>query len=162
MTAIGFHVVGLPAPQGSKRHVGNGVMIESSKKVKPWRQDVVAAALDHRPATPLDGPLFAYMVFTLPRPKSAVKARTAPDRTPDLSKLLRSTEDALTTAGLWADDARVVDYVRAAKVWWGHDDFALPVPGALIVVGTSYAEVTMAIPRALAAALSALTPTEER
>lgn len=28
--AVGFHVVGLPAPQGSKRSLGNGVMVESS------------------------------------------------------------------------------------------------------------------------------------
>jgi Holliday junction resolvase RusA-like endonuclease len=156
VTAIGFHVVGTPAPQGSKRHVGNGVMVESSKKVKPWRQDVVAAALLHRPAVPLDGPLFAYMVFTLPKPKSAVKSRTAPDRTPDLSKLLRSTEDALTTAGLWADDARVVEYLRAAKVWWGHDSDALPVPGALIAVGTDYGHVMAFADEAIKAALLAL------
>ena len=30
---IEIKVIGLPAPQGSKRHVGHGVMIESSKKV---------------------------------------------------------------------------------------------------------------------------------
>lgn len=41
---IAFDVYGEPAPQGSKRHVGGGRMIESSAKVKPWRQDVVAAA----------------------------------------------------------------------------------------------------------------------
>ena len=35
---------GQPAPQGSKRHVGKGVMVESSKKLRPWRQDVKAAA----------------------------------------------------------------------------------------------------------------------
>ena len=28
------------APQGSKRHVGRGIMIESSKRVKPWRDAV--------------------------------------------------------------------------------------------------------------------------
>lgn len=133
---VGFHVIGSPAPQGSKRHVGGGVLIESSKKVAPWRQDVAAAALAVRPQEPLDGPLWAHMVFTLPKPKSAPKSRVAPDRTPDLSKLLRSTEDALTTAGVWADDARVVEYMRAAKVWWGHGTCALPLPGALIVVGT--------------------------
>ena len=37
-------VNGLPAPQGSHKHVGGGRMVESSKKVKPWRQDVKAAA----------------------------------------------------------------------------------------------------------------------
>ena len=33
-----FAVLGLPAPQGSKRHVGEGRMVESSKRVKPWRR----------------------------------------------------------------------------------------------------------------------------
>ena len=37
-------VHGTPAPQGSKRHVGNGVMVESSAKVKPWREAVKWAA----------------------------------------------------------------------------------------------------------------------
>ncbi len=39
-----------------------------------------------------------------------------PYRIPDLSKLLRGIEDAITEAGLWADDARVAEYVRLAKV----------------------------------------------
>jgi hypothetical protein len=34
------------APQGSKRHLGNGVMIESSQRVKPFRQDVKFAAAE--------------------------------------------------------------------------------------------------------------------
>lgn len=138
---VTFVVIGLPAPQGSKRHVGRGIMVESSKRVKPWRQDVVTAAReamllgDGTQAEPLDGPLMASMVFTMPKPKSAPKTRrTWPDRTPDLSKLLRSTEDALTTAGVWADDARVVEYARAAKVFPFEDQAALDVPGARISV----------------------------
>lgn len=129
-------VRGLPAPQGSKRHVGNGVMIESSKKVKPWRQDVVAAAIQSRNgAAPLDGPLRARIVFTLPKPKSAPKRkRTYADRKPDLSKLLRSTEDALTTAGVIADDARIVEFERLAKVYPCEDREALDTPGAIIHV----------------------------
>ena len=43
---LAFTVRGIPGAQGSKRHVGHGVMIESSKKVKPWRSDVKAAAED--------------------------------------------------------------------------------------------------------------------
>jgi crossover junction endodeoxyribonuclease RusA len=35
-----IRINGIPAPQGSKRHVGNGVMIESSKAVGPWREAV--------------------------------------------------------------------------------------------------------------------------
>lgn len=130
MTGWSFIAYGTPAPQGSKRHVGNGVMVESSKAVKPWREDVKQAALTARDhgAPCLDGPLLVRMVFTLRRPKSAPKRLTIPDRTPDLSKLCRATEDAITTAGLWADDARCSDYVRLAKVWTGFDDDALP-PG---------------------------------
>jgi hypothetical protein len=85
------------------------------------------------PAGPtLDGPLAVFMVFTMKRPTSARKADFAPYKTPDLSKLCRSTEDACTEAGLWADDARVSEYVRLAKVWTGYDDDALETPGVLV------------------------------
>lgn len=136
---IRLQVYGTPAPQGSKRHVGGGRMIESSKKVKPWRQDVKAAAEawlheNGRPV-PMDGPLVARMVFTLPKPKSAPKTRrTYADRKPDLSKLLRSTEDALTDAGLIADDARLVEFSRLAKVFPGEDPEALTSPGVVIEI----------------------------
>jgi Holliday junction resolvase RusA-like endonuclease len=36
-----------PAPQGSKVHVGKGVMIESCKNVKPWRLLVAKTAITH-------------------------------------------------------------------------------------------------------------------
>ena len=138
MTAFAFVAYGQPAPQGSKRHVGRGIMVESSKAVKPWREAVKAAALDALPTpwTPLAGPLTVRMVFTMPRPKSAPKSRVAPDRIPDLSKLARATEDALTDVGVWEDDARVVDYERLAKVWTGYDTEALPIPGVVVGVST--------------------------
>jgi len=37
MTAVEFFVAGAAAPQGSKRHVGGGRVIESSKAFAPWR-----------------------------------------------------------------------------------------------------------------------------
>lgn len=130
-------VYGKAAPQGSKRHVGRGVMIESSKAVKPWRDDVRNAALEAIEGVdswvPLDGPLLVSMVFTVRKPASAPKRRrTWPDRMPDLSKLCRSTEDALTTAGAWRDDARVIEYGRLAKVFPGEDRDALDRIGAVI------------------------------
>lgn len=135
-------VYGHPAPQGSKKFVGvakstgRGILVESSKRVKPWRQDVKAAAIEARNgAAPLDGPLIARMVFTVAKPKSAPKRKRAyPDRKPDLSKLLRSTEDALVTAGVIADDARIVEYTRVAKVFPGEDPEALEAPGVLIEI----------------------------
>jgi Holliday junction resolvase RusA-like endonuclease len=128
-------VIGCPVPQGSKRFVGmkngRGMMIESSKAVKPWRDSVVWAARES--GVKVAGPVLVEMIFTLPKPKSAPKSRrTYPDRKPDLSKLVRSTEDALSDAGVWEDDARVVEYKRLAKVFPREDTDALDVPGAVI------------------------------
>ena len=138
---ITIKVYGIPAPQGSKRYVGRsksgrGILVESSKKVAPWRLAVKAAALAvMQDSDPLDGPLIAAMVFTMPKPKSAPKRRQiAPDRMPDLSKLIRCTEDALTDAGVWVDDARVVEYERQAKTYPREDRDALHIPGAVIRV----------------------------
>lgn len=131
-------VYGMPAPQGSKRHVGGGRMIESSKKVAPWREAVKAVAVAARERVgqpPIDAPIVCRMIFTMPKPDSAPKRRrTWPMRTPDLSKLQRSTEDALTDAGIWKDDARVIEYGRAAKVYPGEDPEALDTPGAIIEI----------------------------
>lgn len=134
-------VYGMPAPQGSKKFVGlaksgRGILAESSKKVRPWRQDVKAAALAVRDgAAPMDAAVSVRMVFTMLKPASAPKRkRTYPCRMPDLSKLARSTEDALTEAGVWKDDARVVEYTRLAKVYPGEDPEALDAPGVRIEV----------------------------
>lgn len=136
-----FMVYGTPAPQGSKKFVGmtktgRGILAESSKKVRPWRQDVKAAALEARgDVAPIDGPVRVRMVFTMPKPGSAPKRRTTyPCRMPDLSKLARSTEDAITEAGIWTDDARIVEYVRLAKVYPGEDPESLDAPGVRVVV----------------------------
>lgn len=149
--AITITVHGLPAPQGSKKHLGNGVMVESSKKVKPWRQDVKAAAIQAMSETDggwvrLDGPLAVAMTFTvrdLPSsrpswwPTGVRWSKTLmwrPASMPDLSKLLRSTEDALTDSGTWKDDARVVEYRRLAKHYIGDpvEDVLPSGPGAVI------------------------------
>lgn len=126
---VTFTVAGMaPAPQGSKRHVGNGLMIESSKRVKPWRFLVqqAAVALNHPPFT---GPISLSCVFLFPRPQShyTTKGTLKPSAPqfhsvrPDGSKCLRSTEDALVDAGLILDDARIAisshtkRYVQAAE-----------------------------------------------
>lgn len=124
MTAIRLQVFGIPAPQGSKRHVGGGRMIEASKKVKPWREAIAEQAYrSNLSGVALDGALLMRVSFYLPRPKghSGVKglrlsAPRWPFRVPDLDKLLRSTNDGLTQAGVIADDARLV-VIHAQKVY---------------------------------------------
>jgi Holliday junction resolvase RusA-like endonuclease len=137
---ISIIVIGNPAPQGSKKFVGmnkqgRGIMVESSKKVRPWRQDVKSAAEAVRgDDEPLDEPIRVRMVFTLPKPVSAPKTRrTFPSKKPDLSKLVRSTEDALTDAGIWRDDSRVVE-CTARKVFPNEDAESLSAPGVRIII----------------------------
>lgn len=120
MTEFSCFVAGIPAPQGSKRYVGRGIMIESSKKVKPWRADVRAACEDDdgRPKVQFgDSAIIARLDFVLPRPKSAPKKLTpAAIRKPDLDKLVRSTFDAIGSAGMWGDDARVVGVLAVKRL----------------------------------------------
>lgn len=130
VTGWAFHAVGNPAAQGSKRHVGHGIMVESSRALRPWRDTVTAAAFTT--TNTLTGPVACRMVFTLAKPRSARKTERRPWRKPDLGKLDRAVEDSITAAGGWADDAQVVEYHRLAKVWNGHDDEALPVPGVVV------------------------------
>ena len=97
-------------------------LVESSKKVAPWRQDVVAAAQAAAVAcgweTPA-GPLQVDIVYRLPRPRyhyrTGARANelkpNAPrwvDKKPDRDKLDRATCDALTTSGVIRDDAQIV------------------------------------------------------
>ena len=101
-------VRGIPAAQGSKRHVGNGRMVESSRAVGPWREAVRAEtqrAMTDCP--PLDGPALVYVGFVLPRPKSLPKRVRHPSRRPDLDKLIRAVLDGLTEGGAWYDDGQV-------------------------------------------------------
>lgn len=109
----GFFVPGIPAPQGSKRHVGGGRMIESSKKVKPWRHAVATHAARHFPK-PVAGAVHLDVEFVMPRPKAWGKDRQDPMvQRPDADKLLRSTLDGLTGVALM-DDSQVT-HITAHK-----------------------------------------------
>jgi len=137
-----------PAPQGSKRHIGGGRLIEESKRVAPWRRAVAAAACavltgdDGEPRAPLDGPLSAEVVFTVRKPQSHKRVSWPTTRdSGDIDKLLRSTFDALASAGAIVDDARVVE-VTARKVHPGEGLDALDEPGAVIRVWRLPTEVT--------------------
>lgn len=152
--ALAITVLGRPAPQGSKKYAGHrinaasgrrsAVLVEQSKRVKPWRALVTAAAREamvaaaigsvpvHQP--PLDGPLAVDVVFTVLKPASAPKRRrTWPitRHSGDLDKLLRSTFDGIADAQAIADDSRIVR-VTATKTFPGEDPAALDQPGAVI------------------------------
>lgn len=109
---------------------------QTSKTLKPWRKAVTEAARQaaaewqdkHAPNEPLPVipfgehvPVGLSVTFYFERPKShlgsgrnrRIVKPSAPRRpslrsTGDLSKLVRAVEDAITDAGVWADDAQVV------------------------------------------------------
>lgn len=120
MTVRQFYVFvpGHPAPQGSKRHVGNGVMVESSKRVAGWRKAIVECCLlsKMRPRTPFNGAVVAQLQFIMPRPKSTPKFKEPQAiRRPDIDKLQRAVFDALTDARILKDDSQITD-VAARKL----------------------------------------------
>jgi crossover junction endodeoxyribonuclease RusA len=112
---VEFFVPGRPAPQGSKRHVGHGIMVESSRQLGPWRERVALAAHNATAASELlAGPITLALDFVLPRPKSTPKRRTpAATKRPDVDKLARAVLDAITDV-IIADDAQVIE-LRATK-----------------------------------------------
>ena len=146
MEPITFQVEGMAAaPQGSKVHVGKGVMIESCKTVKPWRAMVAHAAIAAK--VPLmRGPMCMSAVFLFQRPaghykngslkplNEALCSATSKEAPlyhcvkPDSSKLQRSTEDALTDLA-YEDDARICDCVIKKRWCVGNER-----PGALITL----------------------------
>jgi crossover junction endodeoxyribonuclease RusA len=111
VVAVKIEVRGIPAPQGSKRHVGRGIMVESSKAVGPWREAVRAETqsqmgLQERDAA--EGPVSVLVYFYLPRPSSISRKILWPFKRPDLDKLGRAVLDGLTEGGAWLDDGQVV------------------------------------------------------
>ena len=98
---------GAPAPQGSKRHVGGGRLVESSRAVGPWREAVRAETQRAASGHSLRGAVGVRLSFILPRPRSHYRtgrnahllrdsAPVWPASRPDLDKLVRAVLDGLT------------------------------------------------------------------
>jgi crossover junction endodeoxyribonuclease RusA len=117
--SLSVFVAGTPVSQGSKRHVGNGVMIESSKALKPWRSDIRSALIDSagQPRARFDGAVSCTLVFIMPRPISTPKRSTpAAVKKPDIDKLARALLDAIGSAGVWRDDSQVVELLASKRL----------------------------------------------
>ena len=134
---VRFQVPGLPMAQGSKRHVGHGVMVEMSKKLPAWRSDMQLMgqrAMAGREL--LYGPTSLRAVFAFPRPlyhygtgRNAGRVKdSAPGwkvSAPDLDKLVRALGDALTGVVI-RDDAQICD-LAVTKIYGQH-------PGVMVEV----------------------------
>ena len=119
------------APQGSKRALGPGRMIESSKRVKPFRKELAAAAMDTPlpKGWPMDAPMRVSYRFHFQRPKSHLTSKgalvkDAPEEATsrsigDIEKLARAVSDALSGI-LFNDDSQVVE-MHLAKAYDSFD-----------------------------------------
>lgn len=138
--------LGTPAPQGSHRAFVVGkkdgpkraIVTDDSNRTQPWKQTVkqaatTAMALDGWQMT--SGPVSVAVTFYLPRPKGHYgtgrnadllkpSAPWYPTGKPDGDKLLRGLLDALGDAGVFRDDAQVVQF----DVWKAYCGIGRP-PG---------------------------------
>lgn len=144
---IRIRIDGEPAPGGSKTSMvhpstGMRVMVDAGgKRNKIWRSRCEAFARRQiGPQPPLEGPLSVSFEFIMPRPKShyrSVKkqpvlrddAPTHHTKAPDRTKLMRSTEDALTGI-CWVDDSQIVDGDHITKRWAQPGE----EPGAVVTI----------------------------
>lgn len=141
-----FRVYGVPQPGGSKRgfvnpKTGRVIITEDAKRNKTWRESVKVAALEAMGGVAIvaTGPLVLDVMFVMPRPKYHFGSGKNADRLkpsapywhttkPDATKLLRSTEDALTEVA-WGDDAQIAwQRVRKRYAMVGEQ------PGAIVLV----------------------------
>lgn len=114
-------VYGVAQPAGSKRAFvrgGRAHVVDDNPKSRPWKQTLAVMAgqaMEGRPL--LQGPLEVDFTFVVARPKGHLGARgnlntrgratPYPITRPDVLKLTRGAEDALTGV-VWHDDAQIV------------------------------------------------------
>jgi crossover junction endodeoxyribonuclease RusA len=122
---IKFTAYVTPVPQGSMKGFvlpgkwgakDRAILTTDNTKLKPYRGEVTREAMIALGKVGIAEPFAAKHVpvsivfdFYLQKPASIPKKRKYPSVKPDLSKLVRSTEDAMTGI-LYADDAQVVEF----------------------------------------------------
>lgn len=131
---LDFFAGGTPVPQGSKNAYvrgGRAVLVDANPRLKAWRAQVRAAAeaaISEDGWETLDEPCRVHLGFTMPAPKRP--RWDVPAVKPDLDKLTRAVFDALTDAGVWKDDSRVVSMEVTKK----YEDEDGAVPGVWVEV----------------------------
>lgn len=154
---ITFTVYGHAAPAGSKRVLpaggrvgGRPIVVDDSKRSRPWKQEVAGSARDAMDGRELlEGPIALVLRFYVPRPRSHFGARGLlpsapfwPAKRPDLLKLARGVEDALSTV-VYRDDAQIV--VEYLSKWYAEPE-RLEVTAQLVRAGDALQAAGDALP----------------
>ena len=111
------------APQGSKKHVGRGIMVETCKRLKSWRKEVSLRA-KIIVGEIIEEPVEVEVVFWFKRPlkhylPNGMVRQSAPvyitnKNKGDLDKHCRALLDSLTKSA-FADDSQVVSLHAVKK-----------------------------------------------
>jgi Holliday junction resolvase RusA-like endonuclease len=128
-------VKGAAAPQGSKtaftnKYTGRTVLVEASKKLKPWRAEVSEAFAQEAKAQgwqKIDKDVAAHVtvIYRFKKPKSVKRIHHTVK--PDLDKLARGILDGITQSALvWADDSQAVS-IFVAKEYGAEDETLIEV-----------------------------------
>jgi crossover junction endodeoxyribonuclease RusA len=113
---ITYEIEGIPRPQGSKRHIGGGVMLESSKYVANWRAYAKLKAVEAmRTVQRIEKPhgVQLEVAFVFDRPlkhftKKGLRSEAPKYYTivPDADKVLRALLDSMSGV-VFGDDSQV-------------------------------------------------------
>jgi len=129
-------VFGTPQPAGSKRAfviAGKARVTDANAKSRPWKEQVAQVVGQQMLGRDLyDGPIRLTLTFVVTRPRghylggepgnrlsAAGRRRPYPTVKPDVLKLARGVEDAMSGVA-YRDDAQIVDE-RLVKVY-GHPE----------------------------------------
>lgn len=103
---------GQPRPRAFSR--GGITRMYDPGTAEGWKGQIAAAAMPHKPAAQLEGPLHVTLLFRFARPKSHWSKKglkpTAPEyhtSKPDADNLAKAVLDCITQLGFWRDDAQV-------------------------------------------------------
>jgi Holliday junction resolvase RusA-like endonuclease len=138
-----FEIIGIAQPKGStrafvplawaKRAVAanrqpRAVITSDNPRTRAWADRVAEAAAAVAGEGLFLGPIALELTFYLPRPQSLPRRVVHHLKKPDLDKLIRATNDALTGV-LYRDDAQIVE-IRASKLYAA----GLAAPHAIITI----------------------------
>ena len=120
---VTFEVIGVAAPKGStKAFMPKGarfpIVTHDNARTKGW-QHLVSDQAQKVAGDLFSGPVLLWVKFYLPRPISLPRKVLGHTKKPDLSKLVRCVEDALTGV-LYHDDAQIVE-LHTAKYYAAPD-----------------------------------------
>jgi Holliday junction resolvase RusA-like endonuclease len=114
-----FAVPGTPRPEGSTRYMGHRggkpLILHDDPELDTWRDAVTRiASVARKGRRTLVGAVSVEYVFVVPAPKTRRNPEAITAR--DLDKLVRGVNDALERAGVFKNDAQVVE-IKARKRW---------------------------------------------